>query len=193
MKRHYVSFHGVDSENYFFQALFKKSVESFCLRKCYQSDEFVTSRSKEIRHNFLKHYQEGGEIPHENRHFNWISDGKITKFTIEFEKHADNYDFKNPNKLIDDFFNVVNINFRADRSKDLVIKSSFSIQNYQPSPEDINNAAPLYDKSFWSTPTYEATYREKLYLMPGQEEALGDFIDLILPLLPVAIKRNRGL
>ena len=39
--------------------------------------------------------------------------------------------------------------------KELVIKFTFAIKNYQPPPtEDINNAVAIYDNRIWSTPTY---------------------------------------
>ena len=37
---------------------------------------------------------------------------------------------------------------------ELIIKSSFTIKNYQPPPEDINNEIGLYDKRICSTQTY---------------------------------------
>ena len=57
-------------------------------------------------------------------------------------------------KLVEDFFAVVDIKFVTDGKKELIIKPSFAIQNYQPPPEDINNVVGLYDKRIWSTQTY---------------------------------------
>ena len=76
------------------------------------------------------------------------------KFTIDYESHKNNYDFADTVKLLEEFFEVVNINFVTDRKKKLIVKSSFSIQNYQPPPEDLNNVRVLYDQRVWSTPTY---------------------------------------
>ena len=45
-----------------------------------------------------------------------------------------------------------------DGSQEFIIKSSFYIRNYQPPPEDINNAVGLYDNRFWSTETYYARF-----------------------------------
>ena len=137
LSQHYVSFHSVNHENYFFKALFQKFEQGFSLRKCYRCDEIITSRSKEIRHNFLKPYQQSGEIPPESRRFNWKSDGKITKFSKDYSDYKNSYDFANPIKLLDNFFEVVNTNFISDGSKELVIKASFSIENYQPAPEEM--------------------------------------------------------
>ena len=49
---------------------------------------------------------------------------------------------------------MVNINFATDGKKELAIKSTFSIQNDQPPPEDLNNVTGLYDLRVWSTPVY---------------------------------------
>ena len=40
----------------------------------------------------------------------------------------------------------------------LIVKSSFSIQNYQPPPEDMNNVRGLYGERLWSTPTYSGNF-----------------------------------
>ena len=61
-------------------------------------------------------------------------------------------------KLLEDFFEVVNINFRTDGREELIVKSSFSILNYQPPPEDLNNVRGLYDEWMWSTPTYDGHF-----------------------------------
>ena len=82
------------------------------------------------------------------------NDGIITKFEIQLEKHKNAYNFEDPVKLIEDIFAVVDIKFITDEEKELVIKSSFSIVNYQLPPQDINNVVGLYCKSFWSTKTY---------------------------------------
>ena len=38
------------------------------------------------------------------------------------------------------------------------MKLSFTHENYQPPPVDINNAAPLYDTRYWSMPVYEGKF-----------------------------------
>ena len=49
--------------------MFEKNNEIFSFRKCYRCHDLITSRSEEIQHNFIKHYQKGEEIPVENRQF----------------------------------------------------------------------------------------------------------------------------
>ena len=82
------------------------------------------------------------------------SNGTIKKFLIEHEKHKNSYDFENPIKSVEDFLAVVDIKFITEGKQKLIIKLSFTILNYQPPPEDINNVVGLYDKRTWSIQTY---------------------------------------
>ena len=102
----------------------------------------------------MKHYQKGGQIPLENRSIIIKTDNTIKKFVIEYDKHKNSYDFEDPVGLLEDFFAVVDIKFQRDGKKKLVIKFTFTIMNYQPPPEDINNVVGIYDKRLWSRPTY---------------------------------------
>ena len=126
--------------------MFKKNNGNFSLRKCCRCDKLVTSSFGEVQHNFINHYQKGGEIPLENRHSKKTSDGSIIKFTIDYESYKNSYDFADPAKLLEDFFEVVDINFVTDRKRELIVKSTFNIQNYQPPPEDSNNVRGLYNQ-----------------------------------------------
>ena len=51
----------------FLEHYLKKKNKNFSLSKCYRCHDLITSCPKEIQHNFIKHYQKGGEIPLENR------------------------------------------------------------------------------------------------------------------------------
>ena len=53
------------------------------------------------------------------------------------------------------FFDLIDVNFLTDGKKHLIVKSSFSIQNYQPHLENMNNVRGLYDDRLWSTAAYE--------------------------------------
>ena len=71
-----------------------------------------------------------------------------------YDKHKNSYDFGDLVGLLEDFFGVVDITFVTDGGKELVIKSTFTIQNYQRPPEDINDAIGIYGRRVWSTQTY---------------------------------------
>ena len=100
------------------------------------------------------HYQKVGQVPLENKPIIIKTDGTIKKFLIECNKHKNSCDFEDPVKLVEDFLSVVDIKFVTDGRKELIIKSTFAIQNYQPPPEDINNVVGIYDERIWSTQTY---------------------------------------
>ena len=68
LKKHYLTRDRINAKNYFFKALFKKTNGNFSLRKCYRCDMLITSSFEEVQHNFIQHYQKGGELPLENRH-----------------------------------------------------------------------------------------------------------------------------
>ena len=157
LKERYINYHRIEANNYFLKNLFREiNIENFSVRKCYRCDEITLSRSHETQHNFINHYQKGGELPWENRNFKKTSDcdGSIIKFCIDYGSHKDSYDFFDPSKLLNDFFEVIDLNFLTDVNRELIVKSSFSVQNFQPPPENINIVAPLFDRRFWSTPTY---------------------------------------
>ena len=61
---HYVSYHNVDEKNWFFQKLLQSDNRAF-LKNCLRCDQFLTT--KKAVHDFLKHYNEGKEIPFEKK------------------------------------------------------------------------------------------------------------------------------
>ena len=62
---------------------------------------------------------------------------------------------------MEEFFGVVDVKFVRDGKKEFITKSSLAIQNYQPPPEDINNAVGIYEKRIWSTQTYFGRFFNK--------------------------------
>ena len=62
-------------------------------------------------------------------------------------KHKNSYDFEHPVKLVEDFIVV------TEGKEEFIIKSRFTMQNYQPPPKDINNMVGLCDKKIWFTQT----------------------------------------
>ena len=92
-KIHYENKHKVNSANYYFKALFGQKKDKFFNRKCYRCESFLTSEREEKEHNFLNHYQKGGEIPLKNRPIIKRNDGTITKFEICYDDHKNSYDF----------------------------------------------------------------------------------------------------
>ena len=153
LRKHYVVQHRVNDKNHFFNALFKKNSGNFSIRKCYRCDRLITSSFHEVQHNFINHYQKGGEISIENRPVNKTTDGSIVKFTIDYDSDKNSYDFTDTSNMLEEFFEVVDTNFVTDEKIEL-----FSMRNYQPPPEDLNNVTGLYDLRIWSTPVYVGNF-----------------------------------
>ena len=110
-------------------------------------------------HNFLRHYQEGGSLPIELKPINRIVlDGNLQKFSINFNEHANSYDFTNSKKLPVEFLNVFDMKFNSSGDEKFIFKCSFIVINYQPPGVDIG--AAIYDSRFWSTKTYEVFFNE---------------------------------
>ena len=62
LKKHFISQHNVNPNNYFFKRLFTKD-RVFSQRKCFRCDHFCYNGREEKIHHFLSHYQQGGKLP----------------------------------------------------------------------------------------------------------------------------------
>ena len=99
---HYISYHNVDENNWFFQKLFQIKNKSI-LKQCVRCKEFVTTEKHKNIHNFLRHYEEGKSVPFEKKPIDILGFHGLTIYSIEFQKHKDFYDFFNSEKCVDDF------------------------------------------------------------------------------------------
>ena len=63
--RHYIDYHNVDENDWFFQKLFQIKNKTV-LKRCVRRDEFLTTDKHKSVHNFLRHYDEGKNIPFED-------------------------------------------------------------------------------------------------------------------------------
>ena len=59
---HYISYN-VDENNWFFQKLFQTNKNKAFLKNCIRCDQFLTTKKEKVIHDFLKHYNEGKDIP----------------------------------------------------------------------------------------------------------------------------------
>ena len=99
---HYISYHNVDENNWFFQKLFQIKNKSI-LKQCVRCKEFVTTEKHKDIHNFLRHYEEGKSVPFEKKPSDILGFHGLTIYSIKFQKHKDFYDFFNSEKCVDDF------------------------------------------------------------------------------------------
>ena len=89
LKHHYISFHLIDENNYYFKELFTPSTVS---KRCDQCKMGFRNYMVKKNHNFIHHYGHVGgartqlpmNVPHQR---------KIKQYTIHFDQHKNFYDF----------------------------------------------------------------------------------------------------
>ena len=64
---HYISYHNINKNNFFFKCLLQNIENKPHLKKCIRCDEFITIKKYKVEHDFLKHYDDGNEIPFEEK------------------------------------------------------------------------------------------------------------------------------
>ena len=63
---HYLSYHNIDENNWFFQKLFQSN-NKILLKYSIRCIEFLETEKQKAVHNFLKDYDEGKNIPFEEK------------------------------------------------------------------------------------------------------------------------------
>ena len=91
---HYVSYHNVDKNNWFFQELLQIKDKSV-LKRCLRCDEFLVTDKHKVVHNFLIHYEDGKIMAFEKKPLDIFKFPGLTIYFIEFQKHKYFYDFYN--------------------------------------------------------------------------------------------------
>ena len=99
---HYVTYHNVDENNWFFQKLFQIKDKSLLKRRL-RCDEFLVTDKHKAVHNFLKHYDDGKTIPFEEKPLDILNLPALTIYSIKFRKHQNFYDFYNSELCVNDF------------------------------------------------------------------------------------------
>ena len=146
---HYLTYHNVDQNNRVFKKLFMKDNKAF-LRNCIRCGEFLITKKEKAAHDFIKHYDNGKEIPFEGKPLDIIKLPALTIYKIEFKKYKNQYSFFNAEKCVDDFLKNVQNRFRVTNKK--WFKCSFTIENTQNSIR--TNLIPLTNTRYWTTETF---------------------------------------
>ena len=114
----------------------------------------MATKNEKAVHDFLKHSNDGKNIPFEERPLDIIKYPALTIYQIEFKKHKNLYSFYNSEKCVDEFLQNVRYRFHATSKK--WFKCSFTIENTQNS---INaDLHPLINTRYWTTETYDSIY-----------------------------------
>ena len=117
---HYVTYHNVDENNWFFQKLFQIKDKNL-LKRCLRCDKFLVTEKQKAVHNFLKHYEDGKTIPFEEKPLDVLKLPALMIYSIEFRKHQNFYDFYNSELCFDDFLR--NVRYRLK----LVVKNDSNV------------------------------------------------------------------
>ena len=164
---HYLSYHNIDENNWFFQKLFQTKNE-FLLKNCVRCSEFLTTEKHKATHDFLKHYEDGADVPFEEKPLDVLKFPNPLIYSIEFQKHSHFYDFYSPDKCVEDFLKSVQYKFQSNHKSSF--KCSFYIENRQNSVT--NNLASLADTRYWSTETYDGEYFNDFILFGLKQDIL---------------------
>ena len=150
---HYLFYHNIDENNWFFQKLFQSNNKTL-LKNCIRCNEFLATEKQKAVHDFLKHYDEGKNIPFEEKPLDIVRYPGLTIYYIEFKKHSSFYNFYDSEKCVDDFLRNVKYRFKSTNKK--WFKCSFNIENTQNSIRP--DLQPLLNTRYWTTETYDSIY-----------------------------------
>lgn len=108
----FIQFHHINETNYYFKELVEPDGNSYYEKKCYRCNQpFHRCRGLK-NHNFLSHYQFGGQLPVENKPTNILKRSNfLTTSSINFDQHQNFDDFFYSEKLVNDFLNVFKLTF----------------------------------------------------------------------------------
>ena len=104
---HYIAYHKIDTDNKFFQKLFQPIKKGSIFRKCLRCGNFLSTENFKVKHDFLKHYDDGQNIPFEDKPLEIIRTGTLTKYEIPVNKHSDYYNFGNAEQVVNNFLRNV--------------------------------------------------------------------------------------
>ena len=100
---YYTTYHKIDPTNRFFQKLFESNQNCSVFGKCWRCDNFLITSDFKIKHDFLKHYNEGYNDLFEDKPVDVEETANLLKFEITVNKLCDYYDFENSDEVVDDF------------------------------------------------------------------------------------------
>ena len=150
---HYVTYHNVDENNWFFQKLFQIK-DKRLLKRCLRCDKFLETEKQKTVHNFVKHYEDDKTIPYEEKRLDVLRLASLMIYSIEFRKHQIFYDFYNSELCVKNLFKNVRYRFKAGSKK--WFKCSFVIENIQKSL--YLGLQPIINSRYWTNATHDSVY-----------------------------------
>ena len=88
---------------------------------------FLTTSNFKVKHDVLKHYNEGNTNLFEEKPVDILKTVKLLHFATADNKYGDYYDFENSEEVVDNLLRNVHSRFKLTGLK--LIKSSFVIEN----------------------------------------------------------------
>ena len=73
------------------------------LKNCITCKEFLPTKKEKIQHDFLKHYNDGKEIPFEEKPLDITRYHALTIYQIEYKKCTNLYPLYDSEKCVDEF------------------------------------------------------------------------------------------
>ena len=101
LKNHYIHFHLIDKNNYFFKELLSTDLANRYLNRSGECKMLFDTCRKKKSHCFLKHYAQSSGS--NNFPLNNLKRSIITYYSINFSLHKNYYDFYNVEKTLHDF------------------------------------------------------------------------------------------
>ena len=149
LRENYIVCHKIDKDNKFLQKLFSPTKKRSIFRKCLRCGDFLSTEKFKAKHDFLKHYAEGQNLPFEDELVEVLKTGSITSYEISVNKQPNYYNFESAKQVVDDF--LKNVRSRFQPKGDVLLKCDFMIENIQPSVNE--NFAPIINTRYWSYKT----------------------------------------
>ena len=83
--------------------------------KCFRCGDFLSTEDFKFKHDFLKHYDDGQNVPFQDRPVEIKKTSAITSYEISVNKYRDYYDFENAEQVVNDFLRNVRSKFKPKR------------------------------------------------------------------------------
>ena len=152
MIEHYIEYHKIDKDNKFFQKLFQLSKKGSIFWKCLRCNDFLSTESFNVKHDLLKHYDDGQNATFENKSLEVIRTGSIMSY--EILKYCDYYNFEEEDQVVDDFLRNVRSRFKPKGK--VLLMCWFLIENIQQPVQE--NLRSIVNTRYWTIEPFKTTY-----------------------------------
>ena len=102
----------INKNNKFFQKVFKPGKKGSIFLKCFRCGDFLSTKDFKIKHDFLKPYDDGQNIPFEDKPVEIKKAGAIASYEISANKYRDYYNFDNAVQVVGNFLRNVRSKFK---------------------------------------------------------------------------------